>query len=337
MLSVRPSFIASLEQKGRRTGKLLRKLKDDVDRSLAAILSLNTVAHTIGAALAGAQAAVVFGSAYVGIASAILTLMILIFSEIIPKTLGALFWRQLSHVVAPTVQFMIWALYPLVFLSEKLTDLLTRGRHTTVFSREEFAALADLGAQYGQLEALESRIVKNLLRFNVLKVEDIMTPRTVVFALQENMTIDEVLKKYPEINFSRIPIYDKNLDHITGFVLKSEILLAQAKDQHNMKLQELKREGKAIPATASLSTLFEFLLDSREHIVQVVDEYGGMAGIVTLEDMVETLLGLEIVDEADKTVDMRALARARWQQRAKQLGLPTEEYKNTQSGENKDK
>lgn len=333
LLSVTPSYIQSLVQKRKRAGDLLRRLKSDVDRPLAAILSLNTIAHTVGAAGAGAQAAVVFGSEYVGLASAVLTLMILVFSEIIPKTLGAVYWRQLAPPLAFGIEALIWGLYPFVFLSERLTRLLSRGRARAVFSREEFMAMAELGAQYGELEAKESRILKNLLRFHSLKVDDIMTPRTVVFALHENMTVGEVLKKHPDIQFSRIPIYHKNLDDISGFVLKNEIYFAQAKGLQDKALHEFKRELKAIPESATLSQLFEFLLDNREHILLVVDEYGGVAGIVTLEDVVETLLGLEIVDEADKTVDMRQLARAQWEKRARRLGILTEETEEPHGGD----
>lgn len=321
ILSVRPPYVANLEQTRPHIGKLLRSLKDDIDRPLAAILSLNTIAHTVGAAGAGAQAAFVFGSQYLGLASAILTLLILVLSEIIPKTLGALYWRQLAPFVAYGLKITIRVLYPLVYFSEKLTKLLSRGRVDVVFSRREFAAMAELGAKHGHLATQESQILKNLLHLNALKAQDIMTPRTVIMALPQTMTIDEVMHQHPEMNFSRIPIYAKDKDDITGFVLKSDILLMSARDLKDKKLHELKRELKAVPEGVSLSDLFEFLLDNREHIVVVVDEYGGVAGLVTMEDVLETLLGLEIVDEADKTVDMRALARAQWKKRARDLGL----------------
>lgn len=328
LLTVTPSYIARLVERGSRSGRLLREFKKDVDRPLAAILTLNTVANTAGAAGAGAQAAIVFGSAYVGVVSAILTLLILFIAEVIPKTLGAFYWRRLAPRLAPSLKVIIGILYPFVFLSKKITLLLSKGRISGVFNREEFTAMAEVGAREGQLEDKESRILRNLFRFRSLTVEDIMTPRTVVMALQENMSLEQVAGQHPEMmQFSRIPIYRESIDEITGFVLKTEILLAQAKGLQKKPLLEFKREIKAISENASVSILFEFLLDQREHIALVVDEYGGMAGIVTLEDLVETLLGLEIVDEADKAVDMRALARARWKERAKALGIITSEEK----------
>ncbi|QTA86122.1 CNNM domain-containing protein [Desulfonema magnum] len=333
LLSVTSPYIASLEQKGKRTGKLLRKLKDDVNRPLAAILTLNTIAHTFGAAGVGAEAAVIFGNEYIGVISAVMTLSILIFSEIIPKTLGASYWRQLAPVVATFLRYLVWILFPLVFLSQTLTKRLSKSSELKGFSREEFAAMADLGAREGQLAVKESRILKNLFRLSSTKIKSIMTPRTVVFALQQNISIDNFFEQHYQTPFSRIPIYNRDRDDITGFVLKDDILLAQARDMHNSQLHEFKRDIKAVPSTDSVSELFEFLLDRREHIVLVVDEYGGMEGIVTLEDVVETLLGLEIVDEADKTVDMQALARALWEKRARNIGLIADEVNQTSGGE----
>jgi len=321
LLSVTPSYVALLEQEGRESGRLLRKLNDDLGRPLAAILSLNTIAHTVGATGVGMQAAVVFGSASLGIVSAILTLMILVFSEIIPKTLGVVHWRTLAPPMARGIMIMIWLMYPLVWLSEILTKLLSKREAADIFSREEFTAMVRLGVQEGQIDERESHIVRNLLRLPDLRVKKILTPRTVVFALPETTTIDQVFEEHPEIPFSRIPIFETNLDDINGFVLKSEILLAQARDQHEARLSEFKREIGSIPETASLSKLFEFLLEEREHILLVVDEYGGIEGVVTLEDLIETLLGLEIVDETDETINMRALARARWKKRGGGGGL----------------
>jgi CBS domain containing-hemolysin-like protein len=210
-------------------------------------------------------------------------------------------------------------------MSQGITKKVSRSPQLRGFSREEFAAMADLGAREGQLAAKESRILKNLFRFRSTKIKNIMTPRTVVFALQEEISIAEFFEQHHQTPFSRVPIYNKDRDDITGFVLKDDILLAQARNQHNSQLKEFKRDIKAVLSINSVSELFEFLLDRREHIVLVVDEYGGMEGIVTLEDVVETLLGLEIVDEADKTVDMQALARAMWEKRARRMGLLTDD------------
>ncbi|MDQ7040911.1 MAG: hemolysin family protein [Rhodothermus sp.] len=319
LLSVTPSYVAARQHTA--TGRLLQRLKRDIDRPLAAILSLNTIAHTAGVAGVGAQAVKVFGDTYLGLISGGLTLMILVFSEIIPKTVGALYWRILAPPTAPLLIVLIWLLYPFVLLSEAITRLLTRERQAPSVSREELAALAELGRQQGVFEQEELRILKNLLRFHALRAKDIMTPRTVVFALPEDLTIAEVLRRYPELRFSRIPIYRKTRDHITGYVLKDEILLHAARDEGDLPLHHLRREILVVPENLPLPELFERMLNRLEHIALVIDEYGGTAGIVTLEDVVETLLGLEIVDEVDSTRDMQELARQQWRRRAVRLGL----------------
>ncbi len=321
VFSVSPSYIANLEKDGRKSAGLLKKIKADIDRSLAAILTLNTVAHTVGAGGAGAEAAAYFGDAYVGLAMAVLTLLILFLSEIIPKTLGALYWRRLAPAAGQFVQWLIWGLYPLILISELLTNLLTGGKTVHPFSRDEFTALAEIGAESGQLDPKESRILKNLFRFPSLCAEDIMTPRTVVFALQQDLTVHEVMQSDAEISFSRIPIYGENRDEVTGFVLKTDILLNEHRHDGREMLRDLGRDIRAVNENTRLSHVLEELLDNRAHILLVVDDYGGMEGIVTLEDVVETLIGFEIVDEMDKIDDMRTLARQKWQERMQRLGI----------------
>jgi CBS domain containing-hemolysin-like protein len=320
LLSVTPSYVASLEKRGKKAGARLRDLKAEIDRPLAAILSLNTVAHTVGAAGAGAQAAVVFGSAYVGAASAILTLLILVLSEIVPKTLGAAYWRALAPMVALVLRPLIWAMYPLVKLSEGIAWLFTRNRAGISVSREEVAAMAELGAAQGVLAEGETKILRNLFRAGSLRVADIMTPRTVVYTLEESKTVGEVLEEQEENPFSRIPVYEKNQDENTGYVLRSDILLAGARDEMEKTLHELRRPIRTVSEDLNIPRLFELLLEHRDLIAVVVDEYGGMAGVVTMEDVVETLLGMEIVDEGDLVEDMRVLARRRWRARALELG-----------------
>lgn len=328
LLSVTPSYIAVKEQEGHKLADLLRYLKADIDRPLAAILSLNTVAHTVGAAGAGAQAARVFGDAYIALISAILTLAILIFSEIIPKTLGAVYWRRLAPLVARVLVPTIWSMWPLVKLSQVITRILSRGKPEASVSREEMTALADVGFREGVFEAEESRILKNLFRFGLLRVRDIMTPRIVLFALPESKTVREVISEYDEFRFSRIPIYGQSRDDVVGYVLKDELLLKAAQEEVDITLKELVREMLVVPDVLRLPDLFERLLDHGEHVALVVDEYGGVEGIVTMEDVVETLLGLEIVDEVDSVEDMQALARRQWFQRARRLGIVTEESEN---------
>ncbi|SHJ74199.1 Hemolysin, contains CBS domains [Malonomonas rubra DSM 5091] len=329
ILSVTSAHVALLAKGGKGSGKRLKALKADINKPLAAILTLNTIAHTVGAAGAGAQAAKVFGNAYVGIASAVLTLLILVFSEIIPKTLGAHYWRQLAPVTSYGLTGLVWLLYPFVKLSELLTRGLTHGPTLTGFSRQEFAAMADLSVKEGQLAKLESTILKNLLRLRNTPIANAMTPRTVVFSLPERMQVDEFFRKHDHVRFSRIPVYATNHDDVTGFVLRSDLLLAQARGNGVGKLEKYRRDLPVLLATMSLSKAFDEFMSHRAHIMLVVDEYGGMKGLLTLEDLLETLLGLEIVDEGDNEVDMQQLARRLWKRRAKEMDIDLDKLKNS--------
>lgn len=322
LLSITPSFVAGLREVKPRFGALLERLRQEkVDRSLAAILTLNTIAHTVGAIGAGAQATAVFGSDWMGLFSAAMTLMILFLSEIIPKTLGAVFWRRLAWPTAQFVRLLIGLLFPLIWLSEGVTRLIARRRDVHAFDRQEFVALADLGQQAGQLDERESRIIRNLFRLASLTARDIMTPRTVMYALQRDSTVAAALAARPDAPFSRIPLYGRDLDDVTGFILKDELLLAQAQGRGEEKLAALQRDLATVTGDMRLSALLELLLDKRQHIALVAGDYGGTKGLVTLEDVVETLLGMEIVDEVDRVEDMQALARQQWQKRARALGL----------------
>lgn len=321
LLSISPSFVAVLEREGRPSGPLLRNLKEDIDRPLSAILSLNTIAHTVGAAGVGAQAQVVFGNAYVSITSAVLTLLILVISEIIPKTLGATYWKELSGFAARTIRILIFITYPLVLLSKGITNTLSKEDKKPTVSREEFSALAELGFEEGVFEEGESKIFKNLIRFNSLRIKDIMTPRIVVVKFQEDRTIQEILGQKEELRVSRMPIFGENEEDITGYILKNDLYYNLAEGNGEFKLKEVRREVLILPESISLKTLFERLLEKQEHIAVVVDEYGGFSGVVTMEDVVETLLGMEIVDEIDAIEDMQKLARQKWRERAKALGI----------------
>jgi CBS domain containing-hemolysin-like protein len=325
ILSVTTPYITLMQQRGRRAGILLTALKQDLNSTLAAILTLNTIAHTVGAAGAGAQAAKVFGNAYVGVASGVLTLLILVFSEIIPKSLGAHYWKQLAPATAYALRGLIWILYPFVKLSELLTRGLTHGPGLTGFNREELAAMAELSAEEGQLEQQETMILKNLLRLRDSRVTDAMTPRTVIFSLPENISVEEFFWKYGSERFSRIPIYGEEPGHLNGFVLRSDLLLAQARGNTDTRLSTYRREISALPVSSTLSQAFDEFLRQRAHIMIIVDEYGGIAGILTLEDILETLLGLEIVDEGDANTDMQKLARRLWKKRARAMGLEIED------------
>ena len=319
LLSITPSFVALRERKQPQIGLLFRTLKADIDRPLSAILTLNTIAHTVGAAGVGAQAQVVFGNSYVSITSAILTLLILVFSEIIPKTLGANYWKSMAVFAARTTNILIWLTYPFVLLSKGITKWLGSEEKGPTLSREEFSAMAEQGVEEGVFEEGESTIFKNLIRFSILKVKDIMTPRIVVIKFQENTTVKEVLAQH--LHVSRMPVFGENEEDITGYILKIDLYSNLAEGNENRALKEIKREVFIVPETMSLKMLLESFLEKQEHIAVVVDEYGGFAGVVTMEDVVETLLGIEIVDEIDAIEDMQKLARKKWRERAKKLGI----------------
>jgi CBS domain containing-hemolysin-like protein len=322
LLSLTPSYIALLRQERPRVGRMLEQYKQDVDRPLAAILSLNTIAHTVGATGAGAQAIRVFGEAWVGVISAVLTLLILVLSEIVPKTLGATHWRALAPSVAWLLRGLMIGLAPLVWLSQQITRLLSRERRISSVSREELAALAESGHREGVFEQSESHILKSLMRVTPLRVRDVMTPRVVMETLSEDLRVGEIDWDGPELRFSRIPVHAPGeREQLTGYVRKDEILLARVHEEGERPLSELRRELMVVPESLPVLDFFERLFESREVLAQVIDEHGGLAGLVTMEDVVETFLGLEIVDELDSVEDMRRLAKHRWRERALELGL----------------
>jgi len=325
LLSVTPVYIEGLKEKRPKRSALLKRLKQEkVDQALAAILTLNTIAHTVGAIGAGAKATVVLGNYWFGLFSASMTFMILFLSEIIPKTIGAVYWSKLTGPTALFVQMLIIILYPVVWISEKLTRLIARKESLQVFSRKDFAAMARIGEHTGHIKKNESRIIRNLFRFESVKITDVMTPRTVISAFSENMPTMDALKHVMSAPFSRLPIYRSGVDDITGFVLKSDVLVLNAQGRGSKNLKSLRRDILAVPDLISLPTLFEQFLMDRQHIAIVVDEHGGTEGLVTLEDLIETLMGMEIVDETDNVEDMRALARKKWVERVKALGISSE-------------
>ncbi len=321
LLSVTTAYITVLEKDKKNAGIILRELKSDINKPLAAILTLNTIAHTTGAVGAGAQAATVFGSAYVGVASAILTLLILILSEIIPKTLGATYWRNLAPVTARGVKFITWLLFPFVWLSEKITSGMVKESSLTGFSREEISAIAEIGAEEGAIAADEFKVLRNLLSFNQTCIKESMTPRTVLFSLSGNLTVEEFFHKYDKAPFSRILTYTGDKDNIDGFVIRSDLLLAHARGNSKNRLKNYRRSLNALLDKTSLSHALNEMQRMRSQILLVVDEYGSVQGIVTIEDLIESLLGLEIVDERDKTVDMQKLAKKNWIQKMKKKGF----------------
>ena len=326
LLSVTPGFIQHEVSSGKKYAKHLEKMKQNVDGPLSAILTLNTIAHTMGAAGAGAQWKVLYDDTGEAIFAGVLTVLVLILSEIIPKTLGAKLWRLLAAPTTLVLRFMIWVLtylppWPLPIL-KLITKLLGGHGEGHEVSRAELSAMAEIGSQTGQLEDKESQILQNLLKFKSSKVKDIMTPRTVVYALPQVTTVEDFLTEAMPKPFSRVPIFDEDRDHITGFVLKSDIMSAKLHDQHKGKtLVDFIRDIKAVSENDSIYHTFKLMTQEKQHLMMVIDEFGGMDGIVTMEDVVETLLGMEIVDEADRNEDMQVLARALWAKRAKSMGL----------------
>ena len=333
LLSVTPSFVEIKYKKGTRAGRLLKQFKDDIDRPLSAILTLNTIAHTLGAIGVGAQASKAFGDGHLAIAGmempisieafigAAMTLAILILSEIIPKTLGANYWEQLSGFTVNAINILIYSLLPLVWLSQFITRKMKKDKSKSILSRADFTAMAEIGEKEGIFRSNESRIIQNLLRLNTIRAKDIMTPRTVVKAADQERSIARFYEANQRLQFSRIPVYMDTKDHINGFVLKDEILSAMIHSKGSQPLKDIIREIMIVNEQMALPDLFNRLIEKREHIALVVDEFGGMAGIITMEDVIETLLGLEIVDEQDNIEDMQSLARKNWEKRAKLLGL----------------
>lgn len=309
ILSTTPTFIEIKIEEKKKFAPKLKHLKDNIDKPLAAILTLNTFAHTIGAAGVGAQAQLIWGNEYLSVVSVVLTLLILFFSEIIPKTLGASYWKQLVPIATHILNVMILILYPFVVISKFLTKSISKTDVKKGVSRNEFSVLAKIGARIGVFNEEESNIIENLVAFDKIAVKNILTPRTVVFSVNEDLTVEDFYKNNDPINYSRIPVYKDNPDNITGFVLKDEILVDVIEKNFNKKLSDLKREIEVVFENYPIHKLFGEMIKNNEQIVMVIDEYGGMEGIVTLEDVVETLIGLEIVDETDLHKDMRILAK----------------------------
>jgi len=315
LLSTPISFLNVKKESGYQSATTFIKLKNNIERPLSAILSLNTVAHTIGAAGVGAQATKIFGELYFGIISAILTLLILVFSEIIPKTIGARYWRKLALGSGIIINTMVIITYPLVIMTGYITKLFSRDKNELSVSREEISAMANIGTEEGIFEEKENKIIQNLIRLKTVKVTEIMTPRVVVTVADENMSLKEFLLKKEFLHYSRIPVYSKNNENITGYVFRQTVFEKLAEDEANLKLRDIRREIVIAHEFQTLLNLWEVLLEKKEHIALIVDEYGGMDGIVTMEDIIETLLGIEIVDERDQVIDMQQYARERWNER----------------------
>ena len=326
LLTVTPASLGAAKAGGEKWAAKMEELKSDVEKPLAAILTLNTIAHTMGAAGAGAQWTSLYGSATQGVFAGVLTLAILVFTEIIPKTLGArysIFFAKPTSVILP---FLQWVLGPLVWLSKQITKLITFGKADAApMHREELIAATQIGEQEGALAERESAIVRNILRLDEMMVSDIMTPRTVIFMLSEDMDLADFAEEVADKPYSRIPVYGENRDDISGFVLRSDAIIAKMRaGQGNGEATDvpsLIHPVDLIPATMSVDELFQAFIKRRSHLMLVTNEFGVTVGLVTLEDVLETIVGVEIVDETDEVADMQKLARDLWKQRAGEKGI----------------
>lgn len=353
LLSITPTFLNLKKKEGNAYATKLEELKKDVDRPLIAILTLNTIAHTVGAILVGVQAKVAYVELYgstehsilgvsfteelmVGLVSTVMTILILVASEIIPKTIGATYWKQLAGFTATTLNILIFPLkYTGILWILQLTTKLIGGKgHGSILSRESFVAMTEIAHEEGVFEENESKVIKNLLNFKEVHAKDIMTPRTVMKAENENDTVEAFFNVNSNIRFSRIPVFTDDADNVTGLVLKDEVFKEMALGNGSKLLKDIKRNIIIVNRSLPIPRLFEELVESRNHMALVVDEYGSVSGLVTMEDVIETLLGLEIMDESDNVSDFQLLARRSWEARAKKLGILEDKPENP-SGETK--
>ena len=318
ILSITHSHVAVLAKTGSQAGRLLENMKENINKPLAAILTVNTVANVVGAAGVGAQAMKLFGSEWVAILSGLLTLCILIFSEIIPKTLGTVYWRPLAGPAVYMIRGLIYLTYPFVFLSDYFSKIFTSANHQQKVSRQEVVAMAEMGEDEGSIREKESDIIENLLNLNDVVAEDVMTPRSVVFALQKDSTVGDVVEEHTPIAFSRIPIFAKDVDDILGFVHRYDLVNKQAEDQFHIKMKDILEPIHTVKQEDSIASILDEFVRRRQQIFMVIDEFGTTTGLITLEDAIETLLGVEIVDEHDSVVDMRKLATEKFRRKRRQ-------------------
>ena len=316
LMSTTLSYINLREEEGYKLAHLMKKFKTDPERPLAAILSLNTIANTIGASGVGVQATELFGSAWFGVASGVMTVLILVFSEIIPKTIGTTYWKHLMGFTATVIRILVWVLYPVVKIIEYITRLFPEPDEASV-SREEVIAMANVGEEEGVIEEEENKIIRNLMRLNEVKAYEVMTPRVVAATAQENMTLKAYYDSDAYDHFSRIPVYAESQEFITGYVLRDDALEELTEDQFQKTLGEIKRPLLYFNEETSVADIFDRMLQEKSQIGVVIDDYGCFQGVLTFEDVIETIFGFEIIDEMDVVTDMQQYARERWQQRQK--------------------
>lgn len=313
LLSTPMSYISMKESQGAKMAPLMHKYKSNIDRPVSAILSLNTVAHTIGAAGVGAESTRIFGEEYFGVISAILTLLILVFSEIIPKIVGASYWRSLAMPCTRIIHWLVIICYPLVLFSELIAKVFSSSKKQASVSREEISAMVNVGTDEGIFDEQENNTIQNFLTTANVTAREIMTPSIVVASAPESMTMREFHSNKQFNPYSRILVYADNNDYITGYVLRSSVLEKVAEDKFSLTLASIRRPVISFTEETSVADIWEKMIASKEHISIITDEYGCLRGIVTMEDVIETMLGVEIVDEHDTTTDMQKYAREKWQ------------------------
>lgn len=318
LMSAQVSYITMREEDGDRNARLFMRFKQEPDRPLAAILSLNTIANTIGAAGVGYQTNKVFGNEWFGLVSALMTLLILVFSEIIPKTIGTSQWRRLLWLSRP-MKLLVTLMYPLVILIELFRKRLDIDEVDTSISREEVSAMAGMAEEEGIIDKSENKVIQNIIKLDDIKAYDVMTPRVVAAIAPESMTLKEFYKDESLSHNSRIPVYADSPEFITGYVLRYDVLELLTEDKFSVKLSSVKRPIAVFNEEATVSDIWESLLKTKDQIALIIDEYGSFQGLITLEDIIETILGMEIIDENDTVTDMQQYARERWQQRQKQF------------------
>jgi CBS domain containing-hemolysin-like protein len=320
-MTTNSSFVALALKEQKAYAKILEHLKENVNKPITAIITFNTISNTLGSALLATMTYEKLGSVAVSVLTGLLTFGILVLSEILPKILGASYWKTLIPFVTYVIQIMIVLIYPIVWISEFLSKRFDISTHGAI-TREEMIASAELSAEEGEIRKQESKVIKNLLTLNNLFVSDIMTPRSVVFALDAEETVADVHSKHKPIRFSRIPVYKEDLDHIVGVTMRHQILECVSMDQDNAKIAEITSPAIQVSEKMTVAGLLEYLIKKKTHLAIVIDEYGVVTGLVTLEDAIETLLGVEIVDELDQVTDMRQYALDQWNLRKNQARTP---------------
>ncbi|MCQ2159351.1 MAG: CNNM domain-containing protein [Bacteroidales bacterium] len=312
LMSTPISYLTMKEDEGLKAAVTFKKYKQDTSRPLAAILSLNTIANTIGAAGVGQQATLLFGSRWFGLVSAITTILILVISEIIPKTIGTSHWKSLTGFTAGTIRVLIIVLYPVVVAVEFLQKLISGRGGDIGVSRDEISAMADVAEETGELEEGENEIIQNIINIDEIAAKDAMTPRVVAAIADESMTIKKFYKDRRFLHHSRIPVYSGNDEYITGYILRMDALQLMAEDRFDCTLSEIRRDVSSFGEDTTVDVIWDAMLSSKEQIAVIINEYGSFQGLITMEDIIETILGDEIVDENDDVVDMQQLARDRW-------------------------